>query len=78
MARFRPDKRGTRKWQARRKRDYIEYHLGYYISEHDAKMIEDAFDTYWPPYRNAKDLPDMAAFFGSIIVRDRRKANASA
>lgn len=44
---------GRLMWLARRKRDRVEYHLGWYETESAARAREAAFDEEWPPGSNA-------------------------
>lgn len=53
MATYRPidsnGKPAVKPWHARRKRDGVEYHLGYFATEGEALAVERSFDTEYPP-----------------------------
>jgi hypothetical protein len=44
MASYRATKSGSKKWIARRSRDWKEHFLGYYATEEEAVAAEHAFD----------------------------------
>lgn len=48
MPSYRGTKRGTKKWIARRKRDDIEFFLGYYATQEEATQQEQLFDLDFP------------------------------
>ena len=43
-------------WHARRKRDDVEYSLGYYAAREEAEAAEKAFDAEWPSRRGRHDV----------------------
>lgn len=54
MASYRPSKRGTKKWIARRNRDRMEYFIGYFATEKEAIAAEHEFDLDFPPYHHGR------------------------
>jgi len=54
MASYRPDRRGNRKWLARRKRNYEEHFLGYFKTKEEAVEEEKKFDKVWPAFQPYK------------------------
>lgn len=42
-------RRATPAWQARARRNGVEYHLGYFATLEEAIAEEDAFREWWPP-----------------------------
>lgn len=51
MATYRRHNTYNRPWHARRKREGLEYSLGYYPTEAEAVEAEHKFDREWPPAR---------------------------
>lgn len=54
MPSYRTHKALPKPWQARRKRDDLEYALGYYATREEAVAAEREFDETYPPQRSVK------------------------